>query len=181
MTFESAASRLLNAEMATIDAARSISKRNFRHDLPMMRKFAKKMQEYGVCGARSLRRGDIHNAILLKKRLARPHALRPRARRQGAINASWQSLACMVGALPAECTYTVAGIGRYETPLAAMTIAMGGNVRVGLEDNIFYSKGRLAKGSYELVERVVRLSREIGREPASIEETREILRIPTDR
>ena len=54
---------------------------------------------------------------------------------------------------------------------------LGGHVRVGLEDNIYYSKGRLAKSNAELVERVVRIACEYGREIASPEEARKILSI----
>jgi uncharacterized protein (DUF849 family) len=57
----------------------------------------------------------------------------------------------------------------------ALSIMLGGNVRVGLEDNIFVSKGILAKGSYELVEKVVRLAKELGRDIATPEEARQIL------
>lgn len=56
-----------------------------------------------------------------------------------------------------------------------LSIMLGGHVRVGLEDNIFVSKGVLAKGSYELVEKVVRLAKELGREIATPDEARQIL------
>jgi uncharacterized protein (DUF849 family) len=57
----------------------------------------------------------------------------------------------------------------------ALSIMLGGHVRVGLEDNIFVSKGVLAKGSWELVEKVVRIARELGREIATPDEARQIL------
>jgi len=56
-----------------------------------------------------------------------------------------------------------------------MGMAMGGHVRVGLEDNIYYSKGRLAKSNAELVDRVVKIAREYGREIATASEARKIL------
>jgi 3-keto-5-aminohexanoate cleavage enzyme len=62
--------------------------------------------------------------------------------------------------------------------MATMAIAMGGHVRVGFEDNIFYRKGELADSNARFVERVVRIAREVGREPATIDEARSILRIP---
>ncbi len=55
----------------------------------------------------------------------------------------------------------VAGVGRFQLPLAAAAIVMGGHVRVGLEDNIYYSKGVLAKSNAELVARIVRLANEL--------------------
>ncbi len=58
-----------------------------------------------------------------------------------------------------------------------MSILMGGHVRTGLEDNVFYTRGVLATTNAQLVERVVRLARELGREIASTKEAREILGI----
>jgi 3-keto-5-aminohexanoate cleavage enzyme len=59
--------------------------------------------------------------------------------------------------------------------MAMMAMAMGGHVRVGLEDNIYYSKGVLAKSNAQLVERVLRIAKEFGREIATAQETRKIL------
>lgn len=69
----------------------------------------------------------------------------------------------------------VAGVGRYQLPMAVQAILLGGHVRVGFEDNIFYSKGELAKSNAQLVERVVRLAKELGRPVATPEQAREIL------
>ncbi|MCQ2322943.1 MAG: 3-keto-5-aminohexanoate cleavage protein, partial [Bacteroidales bacterium] len=60
-------------------------------------------------------------------------------------------------------------------PMAAAAIAMGGNVRVGFEDNLYLSRGVLAKSNGELVEKVVRLAKELGRPIATSDEAREIL------
>jgi 3-keto-5-aminohexanoate cleavage enzyme len=59
--------------------------------------------------------------------------------------------------------------------MAAAAIAMGGNVRVGFEDNLYLSKGVLAKSNGELVEKVVRIANELGRPIATSDEAREIL------
>ena len=83
----------------------------------------------------------------------------------------------MVNRLPSDWTWTIAGIGRSELPLAVMGILLGGHVRVGFEDNVYYSKGRLAKSNAELVERIVRISKEMGREVATPDEARKILGI----
>lgn len=69
----------------------------------------------------------------------------------------------------------VAGVGRYQLPLAVQAILLGGHVRVGFEDNIFYAKGEVAKSNAQLVERVVRLAKELGRPVATPEQAREIL------
>jgi 3-keto-5-aminohexanoate cleavage enzyme len=93
----------------------------------------------------------------------------------GGISATPRDLVFMVGSVPEGSTYTVSGIGRFEFQMAAMAIIMGGHVRVGFEDNVFIEKGVPAKSNAELVERVVRLTRELGREIATPQEAREIL------
>jgi len=72
-------------------------------------------------------------------------------------------------------TWSVVGVGVAQFNLAAISLQMGGHVRVGLEDNIYIKKGVLAKSNAELVERSVRLASEFDREPATPEEARRIL------
>ncbi|XMB86188.1 3-keto-5-aminohexanoate cleavage protein [Mycoplasmatota bacterium WC44] len=79
--------------------------------------------------------------------------------------------------IPTDATYSVAGIGRFEYSLAVASIIEGGHVRVGLEDNIYIRKGVLAKSNGELVDKVVRLAFEFGREIATPDEARKILGI----
>jgi len=93
----------------------------------------------------------------------------------GAMAGEVAALVYLVSQLPAGAQWGVAGIGRYELPLAVHALPMGGHVRVGLEDNIYYSKGRPAKSNAELVDRIVRIAKEVGREIATPEEARKIL------
>jgi 3-keto-5-aminohexanoate cleavage enzyme len=97
----------------------------------------------------------------------------------GAAAATAENLTHFARSIPPGCTWTVAGIGRRQTAMATMAIAMGGHVRVGFEDNIYYRKGELADSNARFVERVVRIAREVGREPATIDQARAILRIRT--
>lgn len=94
---------------------------------------------------------------------------------KGAIGATVENLNLLVSRIPEGSTWTVAGIGRHEFPMAELALKLGGHVRVGLEDNIYLEKGILAKGSHELVEKAVELARRHGREPATPEEARRIL------
>ena len=91
----------------------------------------------------------------------------------GGISGELRDFVFLRGSIPADATYTVAGIGRYEFPLAAAAIIDGGHVRVGFEDNV--SKGVLARSNGELVEKVVRIAREFGRDIATPAEARQIL------
>lgn len=93
------------------------------------------------------------------------------------MSATARDLVFMVDSIPQGSTWTVAGVGRQEMSMAAMGIAMGGHVRVGFEDNVYLSRGVLAKSNGELVEKVVRLARELGREIATPDEARKILNL----
>lgn len=93
----------------------------------------------------------------------------------GGIGGELRDFVFLRGSIPSDATYTVAGIGRYEFPLAAATIIDGGHVRVGFEDNVYLSKGVLARSNGELVEKVVRIAREFGRDIATPAEARQIL------
>ena len=92
----------------------------------------------------------------------------------GGLEATARNLTYLVEGLPPGCTWSVAGIGRAQLEMALLAIAMGGHVRVGLEDNIYYSKGRLAANE-ELVARVARIAAEFGRPVATPDQARELL------
>ena len=91
------------------------------------------------------------------------------------MTATVRDLVFMATSIPAGCTWTATGIGRTSWDIAAATIAMGGHVRVGFEDNVYMSKGVLAKSNGEMVERVVQLAKLMNREVATPAEAREIL------
>jgi 3-keto-5-aminohexanoate cleavage enzyme len=96
---------------------------------------------------------------------------------RGGASANLKTLLHMVEIIPEDSTWSVIGIGKGQLPMVMAGMILGGHVRVGLEDNIYYTKGRLAKSNAELVERVVRIACEYGREIASPEEARKILSI----
>lgn len=89
------------------------------------------------------------------------------------------NLGTMLAALPDGAIWSVAGIGRYQLRANVMALAAGGHVRVGLEDNIWMDGKRTDLATNpRLVERVVRIARELGREPATPAEAREIIGLP---
>ena len=97
---------------------------------------------------------------------------------RGGMPATPKSLLYLTEITPSDSTWSVIGAGSGQLPMAVMGMVMGGHVRVGLEDNIYYSKGVLARSNAELVERVVRIAREFGREIATPSEARKILSSP---
>ncbi|MCL1993944.1 MAG: 3-keto-5-aminohexanoate cleavage protein [Spirochaetes bacterium] len=98
----------------------------------------------------------------------------------GSLPATPKNLFYLYESLPAECTWTVTAIGRRQVELAAMALALGGNVRVGLEDNVFYDyeKKSLAT-NVDLVKRVRNIALAMGLEIADAQEARRMLSLPT--
>lgn len=78
-------------------------------------------------------------------------------------------------ALPDNSLLNVIGIGAAQFPMLAMAMILGHHVRVGLEDNVFYAPRELAQGNGQMVERVVRLARELGRPIATPEQARKMM------
>jgi 3-keto-5-aminohexanoate cleavage enzyme len=93
---------------------------------------------------------------------------------RGAAPATVKQLLHMVEQLPPQSLWSVCAIGRAQLPLNMAALVMGGHVRTGLEDNHYYSRGVKASNP-QLVERLVRLAREVGREPTTPAETRQLL------
>lgn len=90
--------------------------------------------------------------------------------------ANISQLNLLLGMLPATCNWNISGVGRHQLWTTYMGIALGGNVRVGLEDNIYLHKGVLGSNA-EFVNRAAKLAVEFGRGVATPEEAREILGI----
>ena len=84
----------------------------------------------------------------------------------------------MLRDFPDDTIWLCSGIGPYQLPMTTLALLLGGHVRVGLEDNVYYRRGELAASNAQLVERTVRLARELGREIASPTEARRMLAIP---
>ena len=93
----------------------------------------------------------------------------------GGISATYRDLIFMKESIPYNSTFTVSGIGKSQFEMAALSILLGGHVRVGFEDNVYIKKGVPAKSNGELVQKVVRIAKELGREIATPKEAREIL------
>ncbi|WP_238902969.1 MULTISPECIES: 3-keto-5-aminohexanoate cleavage protein [unclassified Clostridium] len=93
----------------------------------------------------------------------------------GGMAATVENLVYLKNLIPADATWGAIGIGKQHLPILYATLALGGNLRVGMEDNIFYKKGQLAKSNVEFVERTKRTVIEMGKEIATPAEARKIL------
>lgn len=96
---------------------------------------------------------------------------------RGGAPADLPTVAHMLGRLPAGAQWSLLGVGVHQLELNMLSIAFGGHARTGLEDNIYYRRGELAKSNAQLVERVVRLAAEFGRQVATPNEARTIFGI----
>lgn len=118
---------------------------------------------------------DMHNII--EKGLLKPPYyvdLVLGMRYQGAVDATPQMFNQLKDLMPAGTIINTAAVGRDQLPLTTLSILNGAHARVGLEDNVYYGKGDLATNA-RLVARTVRMIRELGKEPATPAEAREIL------
>jgi 3-keto-5-aminohexanoate cleavage enzyme len=169
----------LKPEMATL----SMGSVNFGGDVFMnrpgdMEVFALAMREHGVkpefeifdsgmltTATRWLKKGLIDGPLHFDFVLGIP----------GGMAGSPEALMYLKSQLPEGSTWTVAGIGAAQLPLGTLAIVLGGHVRVGFEDNVYYRKGELASSNAQLIARIARISNELGREVATPDETRNIL------
>ncbi len=169
----------LEPEMASLTAGTV----NFGGDVffnprDLMVQFAEAMQAHGVKPELEIfDAGMVANALWLEKQglVAPPLHFDFVLGVPGALPAGMKSLLYLVETIPSTATWSVAGIGRHQLPMSVAAVLMGGHARVGLEDNIFYRRGELSEGNAPLVERAVRMARELGREIAGPVDARSIL------
>jgi 3-keto-5-aminohexanoate cleavage enzyme len=93
------------------------------------------------------------------------------------IEATPENLLFMKNKIPPDALWSVLGIGKAQLPMITMGILLGGNIRVGFEDNIYFKKGELAKSNAQMVEMAVDLAERLGCDVATPDESRRILGI----
>lgn len=121
--------------------------------------------------------GMVYNAIYYMKKgiLKAPLHFQFVLGAAGGMAATVENLVFLKNLIPEGSTWGALGIGKGHLPILYATLALGGHVRVGMEDNIYYGPGKLAKSNVEFVERTKRIVKEIGKEIATPDETRQIL------
>ncbi|MBR5353442.1 MAG: 3-keto-5-aminohexanoate cleavage protein [Bacteroidales bacterium] len=167
-------------EMATLDCGTcNFGDEIFDNTMPTMRAFGKRMMERGIKPEyECFEMGHLDTILTMARKGEVPGA--PMQFNfvlgvPGCTPATVDNLCWLVKNIPAGSTWTATGIGRYAFQLAAPAIVMGGNVRVGFEDNLYLERGVLAKSNGELVNKVVRMAKLLGRQVATSDEAREIL------
>lgn len=93
----------------------------------------------------------------------------------GGAPATTETMIYMRNLLPSDCTWFTFGIGRHQFPMVAQSVLLGGHVRVGLEDNLYLERGKLAPDNASLVKKAVNIINAMGHEIASVSNAREML------
>lgn len=172
----------LKPEMATLTCGTvNFGNEVFWNDPALLRQFAAEMKANGVRPEFEIfDAGMVNNALRLQAEglVEAPLHFDFVLGVPGALPATPKNLLYLTELLPEGATWSVAGIGRYQLSMATLAIVMGGHVRVGFEDNIYYRKGELAASNAQLVERVARIAGELDRPLATPAEAREMLGIP---
>jgi len=171
----------LAPEMASLDCGTvNFGDEHIVNTLPDMRKFAIEMKKYGV--RPTLECFDISHVdashILIKEGLLEPpYHYGFVLNVPGGVRYDAQTLGWFVNRLPAGSFWTIMGVGRASLPAQFGAIAYGGFIRVGFEDNVYYSKGVLAESNAQLVERAARIVKEAGMKVATPADVREMLKL----
>lgn len=173
---------MLCPEMATLTTGTcNFGDEVFENTLPTIRLIADRQRQFGVRPeVEVFEVGMLDTAIRLVEQegvLKGPLHVDFVLGVPGAMAGEVAHLEYLVSRLPTGWTWSVAGVGRHEFPLARRALELGGHVRVGLEDNVWLDRGVLAPGTYALVERVVEMAAEVGRSPMSIDDARDVLRV----
>ena len=169
----------LRTEMCSLNiGSLNIGDEVFLNDPNDVLKLAEKIYSFGVEPEIDVfDLGMLENALILKKKgvIQGPLRLLVVLGISGGATAGYLNLVHMINLIPPGVHWSALGIGRFQLAIATQAIIMGGHARVGLEDTAYYRKGEVAKSNAQLVERVARLSRELGREVATPDEARAIL------
>lgn len=171
----------LRPEMASLDCGTvNFGDEYIVNDLPTMRAFAAEFKRLKVRATlECFDLGHVYASHYLIKEglIEAPFHYGFVLNVPGAVPYSVENLSAFIKAVPAGADFTVMGIGRSSLPAQFGAIANSGWIRVGFEDNVFFSKGVLAKSNAELVERAARISHEAGLKPATPDEVRQYLKL----
>jgi 3-keto-5-aminohexanoate cleavage enzyme len=170
----------LKPEMASYDAGTMNWGHSgvFLNTPPFLEKLGTVMQEINVKPEIEIfDAGMVYNSLyyLKKNVLKAPLHFQFVLGAAGGTAATVENLVYLKSLIPADSTWSAFGIGAGHLPILFATLALGGHIRVGMEDNVLYAKNRLAESNAEFVERAVRLIKEANQEVASADEARQIL------
>jgi len=170
----------LRPEMATLTTGTvNFGDEVFQNPFPMVERIFLAMRERGILPEFEIFDSGMVDTAL---RLVAAHDATPHRLHfdfvlgvSGGMRGSPGAVAFLSSLLPDGATWTATGIGRTHLPVTLAALALGGNVRTGFEDTIYYARGELAASNADLIARVARLAREAGRAVATPAQAREML------
>jgi 3-keto-5-aminohexanoate cleavage enzyme len=170
----------LSPDSASLNAGSlNFGRKLFPNTPDMMELFARKMKEIGV-----MPEFEVYDLSMIQNVdhwirkagiLEPPYQFSFVMGVMGGIPPTFKNLLALKESLTPGHTWQVIGIGRHQIPMGIMGVMLGGNLRVGFEDNVYLSRGVLARSNAELVEKAVRIIRELGYDVAGDADAREIL------
>lgn len=155
----------------------------FENSPKFLEKLGMRMQEVGVKPEIEIfDAGMVYNALYYLKKgvLKAPLHFQFVLGVPGGMAATVENLVFLKSLIPEGSTWGALGIGKGHLPIMYAALAMGGHLRVGMEDNIFMSRGILAKSNVEFIERTKCIVEAMGKQIATPKEAREILNIKSD-
>lgn len=165
----------LRPQMATLSpCSMSFGAGEFRNPPEFVRRLAGRMQELGIKPELEIYdTGHVPAALKLQEDglIEGPLQFGIVLGVPGGMAATAANLTHIVSTLPTDAVWQAIAVGRANFEMAAVAIAMGGNVRTGLEDNIYLSRGELSPGNRPLIERMANIAAAVGRPVATIDET----------
>jgi 3-keto-5-aminohexanoate cleavage enzyme len=166
-------------EIASFDCGSlNFGQRVFVNSPSFLDELAARMERYGVLPEiECFEPGHVANALRLidEGKLKPPFWFQFVLGVRGGSPGTVKQLLHLLEMIPSGAHWSICGIGRAQLQLGLAAMAMGGHVRTGLEDNLYYHKGQLAESNAQLVARLVRIAGEIGRPVATPAEARQIL------
>jgi 3-keto-5-aminohexanoate cleavage enzyme len=180
MTIDERAQPLLcTPEMATLNCGTL----NFGDDVfvntrPQIKDLADRIRKAGaVAELECYEVGHVEEALALAEKglVAKPLHFQFVMGVPGGIGATEQNLRYLISLVPRGATWGVAAVGRFQQPITELAMRLGGHARVGLEDNIYLTKGVLSEGSAPLVARAAAYARSLGRAPVEPDRARTLL------
>jgi 3-keto-5-aminohexanoate cleavage enzyme len=171
----------LEPEMGSLDCGTiNFGDRIFEGDLPFLRRMARAFKAHGVGPElECFDTGHVGLALQLRDEGLLDEPLRVQfvlGIPGTGVPATFEMVEHLRRMLPADALWSVCAAGRRQLPMNLFCMIAGGHVRTGLEDNLWYARGQRATNA-QLVERIVRIAGEYGREVATPEQAREVLRL----
>jgi 3-keto-5-aminohexanoate cleavage enzyme len=143
--------------------------------------FAERMKEVGIRPEIELFQPGqywVVNDLIKKGKIDPPYVIQFVMGFQTSIYPTPHNVLSLMQELPPDSVFIIPGVGAFELPMNMMSMILGGHVRVGLEDNLYYRRGEPAKSSAQLVERAKRMGEDMNREIATTAQAREMLGLP---